>query len=142
MIDKKISHRLKLLLYGCRILWKVSPKYYIAIVLLGILGGIVAPLIAIVWQQSLDVIALMLQTRDISMSIFLLLFLYSSLVFLTSLIAESLRYCKQTYSDMVKVSITNSILRKCTNYSMETYDDPEFYDYLTINGKEKTYENC
>lgn len=126
------AHTVTLFMSGCKKLWKISPYFFISIFILSLINGTVYPLSAIAWQYMLDTLVYMLQTRTFKKSILLILLAYSALNFITFLMAEYLRYLKQTYSDMVGISFTTGILQKSADFPMEIYDNPTIYDHLHI----------
>lgn len=117
---------------GCRKLWDVSSQYFVVILLLSLTSGMLSPFSAIIWQHILDSLSFMLQSGKWTNSILLLLLAFSGLNLLSFLLAELLRYFKQTYSNMVGVKITTYILKKSSVFPMEVYDDPSVYDHLHI----------
>lgn len=135
---KTLREKAKLFLYGCKVLLDVSSGYLIIIVALSLLSGTIGPLNAIVWQHTLDLVSGMLQKSEWRNSVLFLLILFSILNLASFIVSELLRYMKQTYSDMVSVFLTASILEKSGSFPMYIFDEPTVYDHLHIALDEST----
>lgn len=133
-MDVKIPFRNKVKLFkgACSILWGVSHVYFLTILFLSAFSGVFSPLNAIVWRHALDEISKMIEANMWGNSILFMLTLYSGLNLLTCAFRELLRYLKQTYSDMVNIHITKHVLQKSSEFSMQTYDNPEIYNHLNM----------
>lgn len=130
--ELSIKHRKLLFFLGCKKLWTVSKTYFIIILFFSIASGIISPFNAIVWQNVLDTVTIMLETKVVKKSIILFLMSFSILNLASFVLSEFLRYLKQTYSDMVGISISTEILKKSASFPMEAYDNPTLYDSLKI----------
>ena len=127
-----LSHNVSIFAYGCKKLWRISPLYFVSILLLGVSSGIVSPLSTVAWQKILDTLVIMIDTGELESSILSFLIVYSALNLLTFILTELIRYIKQTYSDMVEADLSIEILQKCSCYSMSVFDNPAIYDQLHI----------
>ena len=126
------SFNLRMMCYGFKKLWRISPLYFALNFLLNVFCGFITPLIAVIWQHIIDLLVLMLQESKWQGTIILFLFGYSAASLVAFLLMEIQRYLKQNYSNMIDSSFTSDILSKSAEFPMELFDDPSVYDQIHI----------
>lgn len=122
----------ELFFLGIKLLWQVSHKYFVCILLLSILGGIISPFNAIVWRFVIDSVSSLIFKKQWANSILIYLIIFSLLKLFEFMTSEISRNTKQTFSDYAELFFTNAILKYTSELNMEHFDNPDIYDQLHI----------
>lgn len=133
--------RIRLLKKAISLLWKTSPVYSIAIIIISCLSGLTGPINAIVYQKFLDQIVLMIQEKKWIQSGIGLLVIFTSIILIGYILNGVTQYIKQVFSDKLDLNITSSILDKSVKFSMETFDNVEIYNHINM-AITQTSNNC
>ncbi len=132
----------KLFFYGNGLMLKTSKSKYFLMFGLSILGGIISPANAILWEKFLNWLVEILGSKTVigSMGWYYLIML-SVLPFLGYILDFFLQYIKQTFSDQLNLFITERVLNKASKLSMEIYDASSTYNDIKI-AITHTTQNC
>lgn len=144
MRGKKIDIKelVKLFFYGNGLMLKTSNSKYFLLIGLSILGGIVSPINAILWEKFLNWLIEVLGSEIIidGMGWYYLIML-STVPLLGYILDFLLQYIKQTFSDQMNLFITDRVLEKSFKLSMESYDESSTYNNIKI-AITHTTQNC
>ncbi len=144
MGKKKINIKdyVKLFYYGNGLMVKTSKSKYFVLYALSVLGGIISPINAVIWEKFLNWFVQALVNREnIGNLGWYYLIMLSAMPILGYFLDLLLQYIKQTFSDQMNLFITERVLKKAFKLSMEKYDESSTYNDLQI-ATTRTTQNC
>ena len=137
----KMRENIRLFYKGMKLLISCSATFSMAILVLSTISALVSPFNAILYKKFLDSIMEMIEVGAWLDSEFQLLFI----MLLTSLIGYSinslLQFTKQIFSDKLDLFVSESVLQQSIKFPMETFDNAEIYNHITISLK-RTSASC
>lgn len=137
-----IKDYVKLFFYGNGLMLKTSKSKYFVLYALSILGGIISPINAIIWEKFLNwFVQALVNKKKIGNLGWYYLIMLSAMPILSYFLDLVLHYIKQTFSDKMNLFITERVLNKAFKLSMEKYDESSTYNDLQI-ATTRTTQNC
>lgn len=144
MGEKKIYVKgfVKLFFYGNSLMLKTSKSKYFALFVISVVGGIVSPFNAILWERFLNwFVEALGNKKNIGNMGWFYLIMLSAVPFLGYILNFFLQYIKQTFSDQMNLFITERVLNKAFRLPMEIYDESSTYNDLQI-AITRTTQHC
>lgn len=125
-----LKRNMVLFMKSIKIMISTSRICTVSVLVLSVVGALVAPINAIIYQKFLDSVVKMIGLRTWTNSGVIWL---SALTLLSILFYSSnhlLSFIKQVLADKVDISVTEKILDKAISLPMKTFDNAEVYNHI------------
>lgn len=120
---------------------EVSKGKYLLLIILSIMGGLIAPINALIWQRFLDRLITIEAGAAFGFNCIVYVIVLSAIPFLGYVINIILQNDKQTYSDQMNLFVVERVMGKAIKLPMEKFDETSFYNDMNI-AISRTAQNC
>jgi ATP-binding cassette subfamily B protein/ATP-binding cassette subfamily C protein len=128
--------------WGIKRMFRVAPFCFILLFMLSIISGTLAPATTLIWTSFLNQMVLIVdESIKIEKNHFIYLLLLSLFPIMNQILLSITHNLKQTYSDILDINITKSILEKTSNFSQKYFDQSDIYNDINI-ATSRTSQNC
>lgn len=125
-----------------KLMFRTSAFHFLVLFIFSLFNGCIAPMNALIWKNFLNQLILITDHGwKLGNIEFTYLALLSMLPIINYMITAITQYIKQTYSDILDIHITQSVLNKSMLFPMKFFDDSKIYNDINI-AISRTSQNC
>lgn len=119
-----------------KLLWITSPIKFCAIIIIGLISGLIVPLELSIWKYVIDEITKVISGNAHIQSVILYLIYYFIAELLGVLLNNISSYLQNTYSTEFNININNQILDKLSKVELYKFDKADTYNIIQKSQEE------
>lgn len=124
------NNLIHLLKRGSAILLGASRKHITSLVILNVIGGLIDPINAIIYQNLLDCISDSLKKGSLQYICFILIALLALASVAAFILSGMVELVKRNYVDIIDLYVSEHVLEKSISLPMETFDNAKIYNHI------------